>query len=90
MGTTQVTDRQLLESVSLTAEVTGILSIANGGTSASTQTLNSVLLGNGTGALQNIAPGTSGNALVSNGTTWASNPVSATVPVYNRLILMGA
>lgn len=35
-------------------------------------TANNVLLGNGTGAPQVVAPGTSGNVLTSNGTTWQS------------------
>ena len=54
--------------------VTGItdLAVADGGTGASTLTANYVLLGNGTSALQMIAPSTSGNVLTSNGTTWAS------------------
>jgi len=48
------------------------LSVANGGTGASTLTANSVLLGNGTSAPQMIAPSTSGNVLTSDGSTWAS------------------
>ena len=48
------------------------LAIASGGTGASTLTANNVLLGNGTSALQTVAPSTSGNLLVSNGTTWTS------------------
>jgi hypothetical protein len=52
---------------------------ASGGTGRSTLTANNVLLGNGTSAVQQIAPGTSGNILTSNGTTWASTaPVIAT------------
>ncbi len=35
-------------------------------------TANNVLLGNGTGAPQVVAPGTAGNVLTSNGTTWTS------------------
>lgn len=35
-------------------------------------TANNVLLGNGTGAPLFVAPGTSGNVLTSNGTTWTS------------------
>lgn len=46
--------------------------VANGGTGSTTLTANNVLLGNGTGALQVIAPGSSGNVLTSNGTTWSS------------------
>jgi hypothetical protein len=34
--------------------------------------LNNVLLGNGTSALQAVAPGSNGNVLTSNGTTWTS------------------
>lgn len=58
--------------VSLTTEVSGTLPVANGGTGAATLSANAVLLGNGTSALQTVAPGTSGNVLTSNGTTWAS------------------
>jgi hypothetical protein len=61
-----------LSNVSLTSQVTGTLPVANGGTGATTLTANNVLLGNGTSALQVVAPGTSGNVLTSNGTTWTS------------------
>jgi hypothetical protein len=47
--------------------------VANGGTGATTLTLNNVLLGNGTSAPLFVAPGTNGNVLTSNGTTWASS-----------------
>jgi hypothetical protein len=56
----------------LTTGVTGTLPVANGGTGAATLATNNVLLGNGTSALQAVAPGTSGNVLVSNGSTWTS------------------
>jgi hypothetical protein len=56
--------------------ITGItdLAVADGGTGASTFTANSVVLGNGTSSLAGnmIAPGTSGNVLTSNGSTWTS------------------
>jgi hypothetical protein len=54
--------------------ITGItdLAVADGGTGASTLSANAVLLGNGTSALQTVAPSTSGNILTSNGTTWTS------------------
>jgi len=59
------------------SNVTGTVAVANGGTGSTTLTANNVLLGNGTSALQAIAPSTSGNLLTSNGTTWASTaPVS--------------
>jgi hypothetical protein len=61
----------------LTTGVTGTLGVANGGTGAATLTANNVLLGNGTSAVQFVAPGTSGNVLTSNGTTWASSTPAA-------------
>lgn len=50
------------------------LVVADGGTGSSALTANSVILGNGTSPLSGnmVAPGNSGNALVSNGTTWVS------------------
>ena len=55
----------------------GALGVANGGTGATTLTANNVLLGNGTSAVQAIAPSTAGNVLTSNGTTWASTAPAA-------------
>jgi len=51
----------------------GTLAVAYGGTGANTLTANNVLLGNGTSALQAVAPSTTGNVLTSNGTTWVSS-----------------
>jgi len=42
-------------------------------------TANNVLLGNGTGAPQVVAPGSTGNVLTSNGTTWQSSAPAAQV-----------
>ena len=55
------------------------LTVGQGGTGATTLAANNVLLGNGTSALQTVAPGTSGNLLTSNGTTWASSAPAASV-----------
>jgi hypothetical protein len=55
----------------------GTLAVANGGTGQTALTLNNVVLGNGTSAVQVIAPGTSGNLLTSDGTTWASSTPAA-------------
>lgn len=55
--------------------VTG-LSVPNGGTGTNTLTANNVILGNGTAAVQFVAPGASGNVLSSNGTTWVSQAVT--------------
>ena len=51
----------------------GTLAVARGGTGSTSLTANNVLLGNGTSALQAVAPGTSGNVLSSNGSTWVSS-----------------
>ena len=68
---------QNANNVSITGgSITGItdLAVADGGTGASSITANSVILGNGTSALNGnlVAPGSSGNILTSNGTTWTS------------------
>jgi len=65
-----------LSNVNLTSQVTGTLPVANGGTGAATLTANNVLLGNGTSALQVVAPSTAGNVLTSNGTSWVSSAPS--------------
>jgi hypothetical protein len=56
--------------------LSGTVGVANGGTGATTLTANNVLLGNGTSVVQFVAPGTSGNVLTSNGTTWASTTIA--------------
>jgi len=53
---------------------------AEGGTGLVTITANNVMLGNGTSNVQVVAPGTSGNVLTSNGTTWLSQTASTTTP----------
>ncbi len=58
------------------AGLSATLAVASGGTGATTLTANNVLLGNGTSAVQAVAPGTSGNVLTSDGTTWTSAPAS--------------
>jgi hypothetical protein len=70
----------------LTTGVTGTLPVANGGTGVTSLTANNVILGNGTSAVQVVAPGTAGNVLTSDGTTWASTaPSVATVAAVNAL-----
>ena len=54
------------------------IGVAYGGTGSTSLTANNVLLGNGTSAVQTVAPGTSGNILTSNGTTWVSSAAPAT------------
>jgi len=59
--------------------LTNALDVAEGGTGRATLTSNNVLLGNGTSAVNFVAPGSSGNVLTSNGTTWVSQAQSAGV-----------
>ena len=77
VGTLGTMASQNATAVSITGgTITGItdLTVADGGTGASSITANSVVLGNGTSALSGnlVAPSTSGNVLTSNGTTWTS------------------
>lgn len=59
--------------------LTNPLDVAEGGTGRATLTANNVVLGNGTTAVNFVAPGSSGNVLTSNGTTWVSQAQSAGV-----------
>jgi hypothetical protein len=75
VGTLGTMSTQNATAVAITGgTITGItdLAVADGGTGASTLSANAVLLGNGTSALQTVAPSTSGNVLTSDGTTWTS------------------
>jgi hypothetical protein len=67
--------------VGLTTHISGTLAVGNGGTGAASFVSNNVLLGNGSGTFQVVAPGTTGNVLTSNGTTWASAAAPASVGV---------
>jgi hypothetical protein len=49
-----------------------VLGVSGGGTGLSTLTANNVILGNGASSPTFVAPGTTGNVLTSNGTTWTS------------------
>lgn len=76
-----VTDGINLTSIDISTSVaTGILPVAKGGTGLSTITANSLMLGNGTSSPQLIAPGDTGNILISDGTTWASGAPPVTLP----------
>lgn len=54
------------------ATFTNALGVVSGGSGRANLTANSVLIGNNTSAVNFVAPGTSGNVLTSNGTTWVS------------------
>lgn len=71
-GTTGLTVSGSPITSSGTITLAGTIAVANGGTGLTTLTSNNVILGNGTGNPTFVAPGTSGNILTSNGTTWQS------------------
>lgn len=72
-GTTVIDDNRELKNLGAP------LSTAQGGTGATTLTTNNVILGNGTNAVQFVAPGAIGNVLKSNGTTWTSEAAGASL-----------
>jgi hypothetical protein len=78
--TTFTAANNALYSTSASALAAGTLPVAAGGTGSTSLTANNVLLGNGTSALQVVAPGTSGNVLTSNGTSWTSAAAVVTTP----------
>lgn len=68
----------------------GTLVVANGGTGRSTLTASNVLLGNGTNAVNFVAPGSNGNVLTSSGGTWISAaPTGTTYTAGAGLTLSG-
>jgi hypothetical protein len=89
-GTATLTSMSTVAATITGGTITGItdLAVADGGTGSSSLTLNSVLIGNGTGALLAVAPSTTGNVLTSNGTAWTSTAAAAfaagtVIPFYN-------
>lgn len=78
--------------VSLTADVTGTLPVANGGTGAASFTSGQVLVGSGTSAIAVVSAGTSGQVLTSNGSsapTWQSGPTGTVTSVATGTGLTG-
>lgn len=62
--------------------LSGTLAVANGGTGQSTLSTGAVLVGNGTSGVSTVSPGSSGQVLTSNGSSWSSSALptaSATV-----------
>jgi hypothetical protein len=69
---TSFTSGGAIYATSTSTLTSGTLPVSAGGTGATTLALNNVLLGNAASALQEVAPGSNGNVLTSNGTTWTS------------------
>jgi len=68
------------DGTNIVPETAATLLPSSGGTGQSSLTANNVLLGNGTSAVQFVAPGTNGNVLTSNGTTWTSTAAAGGFP----------
>lgn len=76
-----------ISSGSINATITGSLNASNvnagtllvnyGGTGLNSLTNNSVMVGNATNAVKFVAPGTTGNVLTSDGTSWTSSAPAA-------------
>ena len=68
----------------------GTIAVGVGGTGIGSLNNNSVILGNGSSAVKFVAPGTAGNVLVSDGTTWTSNtaPTSGALAAGNNSIII--
>ena len=65
---------------------TGATPVSSGGTGTTSLTANNVLLGNGTSAVQTVAPGTNGNVLTSNGTAWVSQALPSSAPTTAQVL----
>jgi hypothetical protein len=73
-------------SIDVTTDLTGSTPVSNGGTGTNSLDANNVILGNGTSAVTFVAPGSSGNILTSDGTTWVSSAGSSTTPTVQKFL----
>lgn len=67
-----MTQAQNVADLSSDINSSGVLQVAGGGTGLANLTANNVILGNSASSVQFVAPGSNGNVLTSNGTTWTS------------------
>jgi len=68
--------------------ITNPLTVSNGGTGRANLTLGSVVVGNNTGTVTLVAPGTANNVLTSNGTHWVSQTPTASGITTGKAIAM--
>jgi hypothetical protein len=68
----------------------GTVAVGVGGTGIGSLTNNNVILGNGSSAVKFVAPGTTGNVLTSDGTTWtsAAGPAPGALSAGNSSIII--
>lgn len=72
-----------ISNIAAGSSLTGQVPVANGGTGSASLTAGSVVVGNGTSAVSLVAPGSSGNVLTSNGSTWTSAAPASGAPSLN-------
>jgi hypothetical protein len=68
--------------------ITNPLTVSSGGTGRASLTLGSVVVGNNTGTVTLVAPGTANNVLTSNGTHWVSQTPTASGITTGKAIAM--
>lgn len=68
--------------------ITNPLVVSSGGTGRANLTLGSVMVGNNTGTVTMVAPGTANNVLTSNGTHWVSQAPAASGITTGKSIAM--
>jgi hypothetical protein len=78
-GSSFTGDGSALSAINASNVSSGTLSAGRGGTGQTSLTAENVVLGNGANAVKFVAPGTNGNVLTSNGTTWVSTAPSGGV-----------
>jgi len=66
-----------------------VVTVPQGGTGKVTNTAGRLLLGAGTSAMTELAPGAIGNIVVSDGTNWTSGPNAAAVGNHNVKVTQG-
>jgi hypothetical protein len=74
--------------IGLATHVSGTLPVASGGTGQTSLTANNVILGNDTSAVNFVAPGTTGNVLTSDGTTWTSAAAGGGFPAGTAMMFV--
>jgi hypothetical protein len=71
------TTNYITEFAASNVTITNPLVVSSGGTGRANLTLGSVMVGNNTGTVTMVAPGTANNVLTSNGTHWVSQAPAA-------------
>lgn len=71
--------------VETTEQLKGIVAAVNGGTGLNIIPSNGVVLGNGTSPVTTVSPGSNGQVLQSNGSTW----LAASIPVVTSFNIDG-